>query len=313
MRNKQRTQSSHQSLAELATGQHGVVSMRQLEQLGYSRATVSRATAAGRLHRLDRGVYAVGHRHLTWEARCLGAVLASAPAVASHTTAAWLWGLLRGRPGTFHLTAASRRHAKPGCRMHFAKLSAEDRGEADDIPVTAVARTKLDLAAMLSPTRLERVLERSEELRLFDLRAIDDLLTRTVGHPGHGRLRRALALYREDPVFVRSRLERRFLDLVRKGGLPTPSMNLNVDGYELDAYWEPERFAVELDVYETHGSHAAFERDRLRQEDLKLREVEMIRVTGPRLDREPQAVLARVAAHLELRRRQLPRREAATR
>ena len=90
-------------------------------------------------------------------------------------------------------------------------------------------------------------------------------------------------------------------------------MNFNVLGYELDAYWEPERFAVELDVYETHGSHAAFERDRLRQEDLKLKGVEMIRVTGPRLDREPQAIVERVAAHLELRRRELAADGAATR
>ena len=45
-------------------------------------------------------------------------------------------------------------------------------------------------------------------------------------------------------------------------------MNFDVDGYELDAYWERERFAVELDIYETHGSPAAFERDRLRQDDL---------------------------------------------
>ncbi len=59
----------------------------------------------------------------------------------------------------------------------------------------------------------------------------------------------------------------------------------------LDAYWSDERFAVELDVYETHGSHAAFEGDRLRQEDLKLKGVEMIRVTGPRLDREPEQVI----------------------
>jgi very-short-patch-repair endonuclease len=82
-------------------------------------------------------------------------------------------------------------------------------------------------------------------------------------------------------------------------------MNLNVAGYELDAYWERERFVVELDVYETHGSHAAFERDRLRQEDLKPKGVEMIRVTGPRLDREPEATIERVAAHLAQRRREL--------
>jgi len=166
----------------------------------------------------------------------------------------------------------------------------------------------LDLAAMLSSGQLVRALERAEELGHFDLVALEDVLGRSGHHPGIAKLRAALAIYRDqDPAFLRSKLEGRFLELVRRKGLPTPSMNLNVLGYELDAYWEPERFAVELDVYETHGSHAAFERDRLRQEDLKLKGVEMIRVTGPRLDREPEAIVARVAAHLAQRRRQLSR------
>jgi very-short-patch-repair endonuclease len=83
-------------------------------------------------------------------------------------------------------------------------------------------------------------------------------------------------------------------------------MNFNVAGFELDAYWPSHRFAVELDVYETHGSHAAFERDRLRQEDLMLVGVAMTRVTGPRLKREPKAVMARLATLLARRRRELP-------
>jgi very-short-patch-repair endonuclease len=124
------------------------------------------------------------------------------------------------------------------------------------------------------------------------------VLGRAGHHPGVAKLRRALAIYRDqDLVFERSKLERRFRRLVKRTGLPMPSMNLNVAGYEVDAYWERERFVVELDVYETHGSHAAFERDRLRQEDLKLKGVEMIRVTGPRLDRESGRVIERVAAH----------------
>jgi very-short-patch-repair endonuclease len=116
-------------------------------------------------------------------------------------------------------------------------------------------------------------------------------------------LRRALDLYREEPAFTRSDLERRFLKLVTTAGLPSPSMNFNVAGFELDAYWQRERFVVELDVYETHGSRAAFERDRRRQDDLMLLGVEMIRVTGPRLQREPTQVIERVAAHLSRRRR----------
>ena len=91
---------------------------------------------------------------------------------------------------------------------------------------------------MLSMSRLERVLERSEERGVFDLAAIDDLLARTMGHPGHGPLRAALAIYREnleDPAFERSKLERRFRKLLKRAGLPAPSMNFNVLGYELDA------------------------------------------------------------------------------
>ncbi len=112
----------------------------------------------------------------------------------------------------------------------------------------------------------------------------------------------ALAIYRKEPAFLRSTLEERFLKLVREAGLPAPAMNFNVGGYELDAYWERERFAVELDVYETHGTRAAFERDRIRQEDLLLIGVEMTRVTGPRLKREPQQVIGRVTNLLAQRR-----------
>lgn len=158
---------------------------------------------------------------------------------------------------------------------------------------------------MLDATRLERAIERSEALELLDLQEVDALLARAGGHRGAGRLRRALSIYRDEPAFTRSRLERRFLELVRAAGLPAPAMNFAVGKYELDAYWQRERFAVELDVYETHGTRAAFERDRLRQEDLKLRGIEMIRITGPRLEREPHQVIERIAVLLRQRRNQL--------
>lgn len=295
----------HHPLLELATRQHGVVSTRQLKALGYGRNSASKANRVGRLRRIHRGVYLVGHERLTWEGRCMGAVLAARPAVASHLSAGWLWDLLRYQPTTIHVTAPTPGRAKRNFVVHFSVLPIQDRAFQNDIPVTSLARTKLDLAAMLSTSQLERILERSEELRRFDLTAIDELLARTVGHPGHGHLRSALAAYRDDPAFTRSKLERCFVELVREAGLPLPAMNFNVAEFELDAYWERERFVVELDVYETHGSRAAFERDRVRQEDLKLLEIEMTRVTGPRLEREPKRVMKRVAALLAQRRRQL--------
>jgi hypothetical protein len=305
MAEERRPEGRHQALAELADRQHGVVSARQLQRLGYSYDAISDAAAAAHLHRLHRGVYAVGRRRIDWSGRCLAAVLASAPAFASHASAAWLWGLLRYAPERIDVTAPTRRHPKAATRLHHARLLPPDVGLRDGIPVTSVARTVLDLAAVLSPDRLERVLERSEELRLFDLAAVDELLGRTGHHRGAARLREALAIYRGDPAEFRSRLERRFLALVRKAGLPRPAMNFAFAGYELDAYWARERFAVELDVYETHGSRAAFERDRVRQEELKLIGVEMIRLTGRRLEREPVQAIERLGALLAARRHDL--------
>jgi very-short-patch-repair endonuclease len=223
--------------------------------------------------------------------------------VASHGSAAYLWGIFRYAPETIDVTAPTRRRARREFRVHFSSiLAAEDRGECDGIPVASVPRTLLDLATRSRPGQLERYLERAEEHGLSDLVAIDSVLSRAGGHRGRKRLRNALAIYRPEAAFTRSGLERRFLKLVREGGLPSPAMNYNVGGFELDAYWEPERFAVELDVYETHGSQYAFENDRLRQDDLLLIGVEMIRVTGSRLRREPRETIARVAAHLDRRR-----------
>ncbi|HWO46604.1 MAG TPA: hypothetical protein VNM41_00965 [Solirubrobacterales bacterium] len=157
------------------------------------------------------------------------------------------------------------------------------------------------MAATIRFDWLEKMVERSEELALFDLRAVEDLLVRTVGHQGHGRLRRAISLYKPSS-FTRSGLEKRFLELVLAAGLPQPHTNYVEHGFELDCYWPEYRFAVELDVFETHGTRAAFERDRKRQEDLLLAGIAMTRVTGPRLEQEPEEVLRRVGMLLEQRR-----------
>jgi len=166
--------------------------------------------------------------------------------------------------------------------------------------VTSLARTLLDLAATVRFDWLEKMVERSEELGFFDLRAVEDLLARTVGHHGHRRLREAIALY-APTSFTRSSLEKRFLELVLAAGLPQPHTNYFEHGFELDCYWPEYRFAVELDVFETHGTRAAFERDRKRQEDLLLMGIQSIRVTGPRLEREPEAVIRRVSRFLSER------------
>jgi hypothetical protein len=262
---------------------------------------------------LHQRVYAVGHRKLTWYSHCWAAVLAAEPdegaawrAVASHRTAAYLWGLLRYRPDVMHVTAPTRRRAKRRFVVHFSSILAEeDRAVREGIPVTSLARTFLDLAIRAHPDQMDGYLECAEERERLDVRAVEDLLARAGGHRGRGRLARALAIYSPDPAFTRSKFEQRFRRLVIAAGLPTPSMNSNVAEFELDAYWPDLRFAVELDLFETHGSRAAFERDRRRQEELKLLGIEMIRVTAPRLKREPRVVIRNLATLLERRRHEL--------
>jgi hypothetical protein len=292
------------SLAELAHRQHGVVSAGQLTgRLGYSRSGIHRAVAAGRLHRIHRGVFAVGHTNISPQGKCLAAVLASGPgSLLSHVSAAWLWDLAKVSPLPASVTTPIHRRPRPPIRLHEARFIAEDdRASREGIPVTAVPRTLLDLAAAVRFDWLEKLVERSEEKEVFDLRAVEDLLARTVGHHGHKRLRRAIALYKPTS-FTRSGLEKR-LELVIAAGLPQPRINFVEHGFELDCYWPEYRFVVELDVFETHGTRAAFERDRKRQEDLLLVGIGMTRVTGPRLEREPDEVIGRVAQLLEQRGR----------
>jgi len=301
---KRRTH-SHGQLAILAQRQHGVVSAKQMAGLGYTRSTIADWVAVGHLHRVHRGVYAVGHEKLSRKGQVMAAALAHAPAYVSHWTAGWLHGLFKSST-VDHLTAPTRRRRVPDeITVHFASLAPEDITVIDGIPVTSVFRTLLDLAPYLDLKRLRRLLGRMEELKTFDLRSFDALLSRTRGHPGNRPLRKALRAYRPDLAVTRSDVERDFRRLVRRAGIPTPAANFNVAGYEIDAWWEAERFGVELDVYATHSSPGSFEEDRRRQDDLLAEGIEVTRVTDVRLEEEPDQVMERLAAHLARRRREL--------
>jgi very-short-patch-repair endonuclease len=296
----------------MARAQHGVVSRTQLRGLGYSDGAVDRSVSAGRLHRIHRGVYAVGHTQLSPHGQCRAALLACGPqALLSHSSAAWLWGLRPQLVVAVEVTVPRRGHGRKTIRIHhIPSLRKEDRAESEGLPVTAVPRTLLDLASTSHRKRLERDLNRAERLGIFNLAAIDELLARAGRHPGIAKLRSALELHRE-PAFTQSGLERLFLRLVRDSGLPMPSANVFVEGFQLDMYWERERFAVELDGYEFHSDRDAFERDRRRPEDLKLAGIEMVRFTARRVVDHPDEVMRRVAALLGQRRGELSGRSTA--
>jgi predicted transcriptional regulator of viral defense system len=279
-----------------------VVSIRQLEQLlGYSRVGVKRLVDSGRLHRIHRGVYAVGHTDLSSHGECLATVLAVGPgALLSYYSAGWLWGIWKGSPRPIHVTAFVPRHHPPprnAVRHRARNLVDEDRAILDGVPVTSIARTLLDLAWKLRGDQLRRALAQAEDLGLFDLDAIHAVIERNRGHHGAKRLRHALAIY-ERPIFTRSEFERRFVDHLVASGLPRPATGWNEIGYELDVYWPELRFGVELDAYETHGTRDAFERDHDRDLAFALAGIETIRVSERQFRREPDQIVAQVATLL---------------
>jgi len=148
---------------------------------------------------------------LTWYSRCWAAVLAAEPderapwrAVASHYSAAYLWGLLRFTPDVMHVTAPTRRRAKRNFRVHFSSILAEeDRAVRQGIPVTAVPRLLLDLAIRARPEQMEGYLERAEDRELFDVRRLKMCLpvpVGTAGGDGSRRRSRSIGLIPPSPV-----------------------------------------------------------------------------------------------------------------
>jgi len=239
MRNKRRDA----SISRLAARQHGLVTSAQLRDAGISPSATTRRVSAGRLHRIHRGVYAVGHSRLSLEGRCLAAAFACGEdAAVSHASAAYLWGLLSSLPLPVDVTVpgGSGRRARHGIRVHSSLLLDGCVTRRGGIPVTTVSLTLRDL---------HRAGDRDRYLRA-SRRAID--------------LRRIEAPAGAAEELTRSELERRFLALCRRHRLPAPRVNARVAGCEVDFVWRDRGVVVETDGYAFHSGRSAFETDRER-------------------------------------------------
>lgn len=276
MRRETAPETPDRRLARLARRQHGVVSVGQVHRLGLTEPAIRRRVRSGRLHRLHRGVYAVGHLALTPRARMLAAVLAAGPgAVLSHRGAATLWGLEPTLKAPIDVTVASRsgRAARQGIRVHRpVSLEASAHTIRDGIPVTAVGRTLDDLARVLPPDRHARLVNRARDL----------------------------GLVRGDPFgdVTRSHLERRFLALCTRHGIRRPVVNGRVGRYEVDFHWRDQRVVVETDGRATHDRDGTFETDRIRDSELVTAGWRVVRFTYARVFDDGPAVGAILRALL---------------
>lgn len=296
-----RERSPDAAIARLAERQHGVVSLAQLVALGLSKAAVAKRAASGRLHRQYRGVYAVGHGRLTREGRFMAAVLAyGPPAVLSYRSAAGMWGVRPDNRPRIDVSLPRRSvRSRAGIDAHASiTLTAGDCTTVDGIPCTTVARTLLDLAAVVDRRGVERAIEQADVLRLFDLRSVDDVLHRAGGHRGAPVLRAVLADLAE-PAITRSDVEERFISVCRAAALPSPEVNASLvidegPAIEVDFLWRAHRLAIETDAFGTHGTRQAFERDRLRDQRLRLAGYDPVRFTRRQIISEPDRVAGTV-------------------
>src|SRR3954447_861557 len=299
-RTKRAPRGVDEAIAALAARQHGVLSRRQLLDLGVGPDAIKHRVALCRLHRLHRGVYAVGHRALRRQAGWMAAVLAAGPGASlSYRSAAELWGMRNGSRGRIDVSVPRHRRSTARLEVHVVDMAPDEVTVEAGIPVTTPARTLLDLAAVLTEQHLKTAFEEAEVRRLTSPTSLDALAARYRGRRGATVLKRILDNHhnigRTVPTSI---LARRFLALLDAHNLPRPTINRRSDHGELDATWPEQRLIVECDGFATHGTRKAFEADRARDRELIVAGWRVVRVTWRQLIDDPETIAAQLSVLL---------------
>lgn len=289
---------SERALA-LCERQHGVVSRRQLLQLGSSPAAVKHALAVRRLHPLWRGVYAVGRPRVSRRGRWLAAVLACGPtAVLSHISAAELWSMHPAAASTIEVSVRLQVvRSRPGIVAHRRSLPTSAIEERNAIPTTSPAQTLIDLAGVLGARELEAAVNRADQLGLIDPESLRSRVESWAGRPGCAPLRRLLD--RDTFRLTDSELERRFLRLAERAGLPRPLSGRVVNGHRVDFHWPALNLVVETDGLRYHRTPAQQARDRKRDHSHTAAGTTQLRFTHAEVRHDPNHVIATLTSVID--------------
>jgi hypothetical protein len=280
-------------LARLAARSHGVVTRARLLDAGITREEIAHRVRIGALLREYRGVYRVGHRAPSVEARYLAAVWACGDgAVLSGRAAGHLWGILKGAAPPLEVTARSKHRVKGLATQRARSIQATtQRG----VPITTVPRTLVDLASHLSLDALARACHEAGVLHDTTPRQVEAVLAKRANARGAATLREIL---RGDVHVTLSELERQFLRRLRQADLPLPQTNGPAGGRRVDCRWPDRRLTVELDSYRYHHSRHAWEQDRRREREARARGDEFRRYTYGDVVESPSLMLAELRALL---------------
>jgi Protein of unknown function (DUF559) len=290
---------------ELAGKQHGIVARRQLLGLGFGSRSIEHRIRSGRLHPVERGIYAVGWPQLTEKRRWMAAVLACGEGAAlSHRSAAALLGIGTERSGLVDVSVCRRCELRrAGMRIRGRPaLAAVDIVLHDDIPVTGPARTLVDMATELDLIATERAVNNADKRDLIDPETLRFALDRYAGEPGVRLLRKLLN--RLTFRLSDSDLEIFFRPIAAAAKLPPPVSKLFVNGFEVDFYWPNLGLVVETDGLRYHRTPSSQARDALRDRTHVIAGMSPLRFTHYEIRYEPRKVrTALVEANAMLRRR----------
>jgi len=283
-----------EELARIASAGHGVVTRRQLLHAGVTTREIARRLEAGCLLREHRGVYRVGHRAPSIEASYLAAVLAAGEgALLSGRAAAHLFGLVKSAAPAPEVISRTERRIE-GVDTHRSRfLDARDATIVRGIPVTTVPRTLVDIAAGLPIDALARACHEAGVSYGTTPRAVEAVLARRPTSRGAKKLRRVI---HGDVHVTLSKLEARFLQILRKEGLPLPVTNRPAGGRRVDCRWPEHRLTVELDSYRFHNSRHSWEQDRRREREARARGDEFRRYSYEDVTGDPTLMLAELGA-----------------
>lgn len=289
------------AVSAISAEQHSLVTTAQLKFAGLDRDAVWYRSRRGTLHRLHRGVFAVGHPAIGMLSRFAAAVLAVGPtSVLSHHSAAAYWRMLDYVEGAVHVSILKARRSRDGIAVHRpVSLPRSDYSYRDLIPVTSPARTVVDLAG--AGADFERAINEGKALRHFGDVQLRRAIDASPDRLGAKRLAAHLDA-EESPGFSRSAGERILKRLIGEALLPPPRRNVSVHGHELDLWWPESMLNAEVDGATTHTRNRNFESDRARDADLATRGIQALRFTWKQLTEEPSLVVGRLAAAIALRR-----------
>jgi hypothetical protein len=238
-------------IAEIARRQYGLITIWQLTALGLTSGAVTYRVRTGRLHRIHRGVYAVGHPRLSQEARWMAAVLWAGEGTGlSHLTAAVHLNAWRRRIDGIDVISPRRRRPVAGVRAHWARnLDPRDLTIHRGIPVTTMARTLVDLTDVLTEHQLANVIHEAAFRNRFSERATRAAMARAPGRR-LATLERALEAHASGSAGTKSDLEDQFLAQL-PSNLPAPLVNAGVQTphkrLEVDLVWPDLKLCIEVD------------------------------------------------------------------